>query len=262
MDLGLSGKRALCAGASAGIGKEAARALAAESAELVMSARGADRLHAAVREIAEATGARITPVVADHGTPEGRAALLAACPEPDLLVITCSPPRMTGSFREVEAEEWMQTLETTLVGPIELMRAVLPGMAARKFGRVVNIGTGAAKNPHEMRLLSGPARAALANYSVSVSKKLARDNVTINSILPGMFDTPGSRTTMEARAAANGTTYEEEVAAFVRAFNIPAGRFGDPADVGAFVAMLCGRYASFITGQSIVIDGGLTNSVF
>lgn len=262
MDLGLTGKRALCAGSSAGMGKAAARALAAEGAELVMSARGEDRLHAAVREIADATGARISPVVADHGTAEGRAALLAACPEPEILVITCSPPRPTGSFREVDAAEWMESLETTLVGPIELMRATLPGMAARKFGRVVNIGTGAAKNPHEMRLLSGPARAALANYSVSVSKKLARDNVTINSILPGMFDTPGSRVMMEARAAANGTTYEEEVAAFVRAFNIPAGRFGDPADVGAFVAMLCGRYASFVTGQSIVIDGGLTNSVF
>lgn len=262
MDLGLKGKRALLAGSSAGMGKEVARALAGEGAELFMSARGEERLLAAAREIGDATGARITPIVADHGTAGGRAALLTVCPEPDILVITCSPPRPTGSFREVEAAEWMETLETTLVGPIELMRAVLDGMAARGFGRIVNISTGAAKNPHEMRLLSGPARAALANYSVSVAKRLAPRNVTINAVLPGMFDTPGSRAMMDARAAANGTSYEEEVAAFVRTIGIPTGRFGDPADVGAFVAMLCGRFGSFVTGQSLVIDGGLTNSVF
>lgn len=262
MELGLRGRRALLAGASAGMGKAAALALAAEGCELFVSARGEERLAATRRELAGEFGVAVTAIVADHGTAAGRALLLERCPEPDILIVTCSPPRTTASFREVEAEEWLRTLETTLVGPIELMRAVLDGMAARKFGRVVNIGTGAAKNPHELRLLSGPARAALANWSVAVSKKLARDNVTINSILPGMFDTPGSRGTIETRAAANGTTYEAEVAAFVRAFNIPAGRFGDPADVGAFVAMLCGRYGSFITGQSIVIDGGLTNSVF
>lgn len=262
MDLGLGGKRALLAGSSAGMGKAAAFALAAEGAELVMSARGEARLLAAADEIADATGARIATVVGDHGTVAGRAALLEACPEPDILIVTCSPPRPTAGFREVEAEEWMKTLETTLVGPIELMRVVLDGMATRRFGRVVNIGTGAAKNPHELRLLSGPARAALANYSVSVSKRLIRDNVTINSVLPGMFDTPGSRAMMAARAAANGTDYATEVEAFIRAIGIPAARFGDPADIGAFCAMLCGRYGSLITGQSIVIDGGLTNSVF
>ena len=262
MDLGLAGKRALCAGASAGMGKAVALTLAAEGAEVVLSARGEERLRAAAEEIAGETAAQVRPVVADHGTAEGRATLLAACPEPDVLVITCSPPRPTDSFREVEAAEWMDSLETTLVGPIELMRAVLPGMAARKFGRVVNISTGAAKTPHEMRLLSGPARAALANYSVAIARRLARDDVTINAVLPGMFDTPGSRAMMEARARANGTTCEEEVVAFVRAIGIPAGRFGDPADVGAFVAMLCSRHGSFVTGQSLVIDGGLTNSVF
>ena len=262
MDLGLNGKRALLAGASAGMGKEAARALAREGATLFISARGEERLLAAAREIAAETGASVTPVLADHGTAAGRAALLAACPEPDLLVITCSPPRATAGFDDVDAAEWMRTLEETLVGPIELMRAVLPGMAARRFGRVVNIGTGAAKNPHEMRLLSGPPRAALANWSVSVAKKLIRDNVTLNAILPGMFDTPGSREMLEARAAQRGTSFEEEKRHFIDTIGIPAGRFGDPADVGAFVAMLCGRHGSFVTGQSIVIDGGLINSVF
>ena len=262
MDLGLKGKRALLAGASAGMGKEAARALARDGATLVISARGEARLRSAADEITAETGTSVTPVVADHGTAEGRAALLAACPEPDILIITCSPPRATTGYDDVSAAEWMQTLEDTLVGPIELMRLTLPGMAARRFGRVVNIGTGAAKNPHEMRLLSGPARAALANYSVAIGKKLIRDNVTINALLPGMFDTPGSREMLEARAAARGTSFEEEKRHFIETIGIPAGRFGDPADVGAFVAMLCGRYGSFVTGQSIVIDGGLINSVF
>ncbi|WP_137787336.1 SDR family oxidoreductase [Sphingomonas sp. 3P27F8] len=262
MDLGLRGKRALVAGSSAGMGFEAARALAAEGATLVMSARGEERLHDAARRLAADTGATINAVVADHGSPEGRARLREACPTPDILIVTCSPPRMTDGFDDVEAEEWMETLETTLVGPIELIRMMLGGMVGRRFGRIVNIGTGAAKNPHVMRLLSGPARAALANYSVAISKRLIRDNVTINSILPGMFDTPGSRTTFEARAAKNGTSYDEEVRRFIDSIGIPAGRFGDPADIGGFCAMLCGRYGSFITGQSIVIDGGLTNSVF
>lgn len=262
MDLGLTGKRALLAGSSAGMGKAAARALAAEGVDLFVSARGTDRLHETAREIASEFGVAVVPIVADHGTPEGRAALLDVCPDPDILIITCSPPRTTTGPDDVAASEWLETLETTLVGPIELIRLVLDGMVARQFGRIVNIGTGAAKNPHVMRLLSGPSRAALANYSVAISKKLIRDNVTINAVLPGMFDTPGSRTSFEARAAENGTTYDQEVAKFIDAIGIPARRFGDPADIGAFCAMLCGRYGSFVTGQSIVIDGGLTNSVF
>ena len=262
MDLGLTGKRALLAGSSAGMGNAAARALAAEGVNLVMSARGADRLHDAAREIVDTFGVSVVPIVADHGTAEGRATLLERCPNPDILIVTCSPPRSTTNYDDVVAAEWMETLETTLVGPIELIRLTLGGMVARKFGRIVNIGTGAAKNPHVLRLLSGPARAALANYSVAIAKQLIPDNVTINTLLPGMFDTPGSRTSFEARAAANGTTYEREVKKFIDAIRIPARRFGDPADIGAFCAMLCGRYGSFMTGQSIVIDGGLTNSVF
>jgi len=262
MDLGISGRTELLAGASAGMGRACALALAREGAHIVISARGAARLAAAAAEIAETTGAKVTPVTADHGTAEGRAALLAACPAPDIMVITCAPPRMTESYLGIEPEEWLDTLDTTLVGPIELMRAILPGMAARGYGRVVNIGTGAAKFPAEIRLLSGPARAALGNYTVAVSKKLARHNVSINNILPGMFHTATIRERFEERAAANGTSYEIETQKFADEWRIPAGRFGDAADVGAFCAMLCSQYASFMTGQSIVIDGGVINSVF
>jgi 3-oxoacyl-[acyl-carrier protein] reductase len=262
MDLGIRGRKAICAGASAGMGWSSARALAREGVELVVSARGEARLLARARAIAEETGAKVTPVVADHSTAEGRAKLLDACPEPDIVVITCGPPRVTPDYAEIEPEEWMDSLSTTLVGPIELMRAVTPGMAAREWGRLVNIGTGAAKYPAEIRLLSGPARAALVNYTVVLAKKLAPHNVIINNLLPGMFHTDTIRERFGETAARNGTTYEEETAKFAQEWRIPAGRFGDPDDLGAFCALFCSELANFTVGQSLVIDGGLIHGMF
>jgi len=262
MDLGIRGRRAIVAGGSAGLGHGSARALAAEGVEVWLSARGAERLQAAASRMAEETGSPVTPVVADHSTPEGRAALLAACPEPDILVITCSPPKVTEDFRDIEPGDWHDAVDTTLVGPIELMRATVDGMAARGFGRIVNIATGAAKNPALIRLLSGPTRAALVNYSVALSKAFAASDVAINTLLPGMYHTATIQERFSAAAAANGTTYEEETDKFVRQWRIPAGRFGDPDDFGAFCALLCSRQANFLIGQSLVIDGGLTNSLF
>jgi 3-oxoacyl-[acyl-carrier protein] reductase len=237
-------------------------AIAAEGALVFMSARGEARLLGASREIADATGAHVVPIVADHGTAAGRDRLRQACPAPDILVITCAPPRITDGYNDVTEAEWMESLATTLVGPVELMRQYLDGMAERGFGRVVNIGTGAAKSPSEIRILSGPARAALCNYSVAISKRLAKRNVVINNVLPGMFHTATILERFGGWAAANGTTYEDEVEKFVEQYRIPAGRFGDPADIGAFCAMLCSQYAGYITGQSIVIDGGILNTTF
>ncbi len=262
MDLGIKGKTALLAGASAGMGKSSAMAIAAEGADVFISARGEARLLQAAAEIAEKTGARVVPIVADHGTREGRERLREACPTPDILVITCAPPRITESYRDVTEMEWMESLSTTLVGPVELMRQYLEGMADRGYGRVVNIGTGAAKSPAEIRVLSGPARAALCNYTVAISKKLAKHNVTINNILPGMFHTATIAERFEEMARTNGTSYEEETQKFIEAYRIPTGRFGDPADIGAFCAMLCSRYASCMIGQSLVIDGGVGNTTF
>jgi 3-oxoacyl-[acyl-carrier protein] reductase len=262
MDLGIRGRKAIVAGGSAGMGKASARALAAEGVEIVLSARGEARLIAAAREIADETGSKVTPVVADHGTAGGRSALLAACPEPDILVITCAPPVVTEDFRDISVEDWYASVATTLVGPIELMRVTVDGMAARGFGRIVNIATGAAKYPALIRLLSGPTRSALVNYTVAVSKAMARHNVAINNILPGMFHTATIHERFTENAARNGTTYDEEVAKFVGQWNIPAGRFGDPDDLAAFVAMFCSRQANFTIGQSLVIDGGLINGLF
>ncbi len=262
MDLGIRGRKAIVAGGSAGMGRSSARALAREGVEIFLSARGEARLVAAAREIAGETGSSVTPVVADHSTPEGRARLLRACPEPDILVITCAPPVTTENFRDITVEDWRASADTTLIGPIELMRAAIDGMAARGFGRIVNIATGAAKWPAEIRLLSGPTRSALVNYTVAVSKAMARHNVAINNVLPGMFHTATIAERFGAAAKANGTTYEEETAKFVAHWRIPAGRFGDPDDLGDFVAMFCARQANFVIGQSLVIDGGLVNSLF
>jgi 3-oxoacyl-[acyl-carrier protein] reductase len=262
MDLGIRGRKAICAGASAGMGRASARALAREGVELVISARGEARLLAAAEAIAAETGVKVTPVAADHASAEGRARLLAACPDPDILVVTCGPPRTTPDYREIEPAEWLQSMETTVIGPIELMRAVTPGMAERGWGRVVNIGTGAAKYPAEIRLLSGPARAALVNYTVVLAKKLASRNVIINNLLPGMFHTDGIRDRFDELARQNGTTYEAETDAFAREWRIPAGRFGDPDDLGAVCALFCSQFANFIVGQSLVIDGGLIHGLF
>jgi 3-oxoacyl-[acyl-carrier protein] reductase len=262
MDLGIKGRKAIVAGGSAGLGKGSAKALAREGVELFLGARGEARLLAAAEEIRAETGAKVTPVVANHSTPEGRAALLAACPEPDILVISCTPPKVTEDYHDIEVADWHESLATTMIAPIELMRATLDGMVARGFGRVVNIGTGAAKYPAEIRLLSGPARSALCNYTAAISKRVARHNVAVNNLLPGMFHTATMYERFTADAEANGTSYEEETAKFVATWRIPAGRFGEPDDFGAFCAMFCSAYANFTVGQSLVIDGGLINGLF
>jgi 3-oxoacyl-[acyl-carrier protein] reductase len=262
MDLGIAGRTAICAGASRGMGKASALALAREGVNLVISARGEARLVAAAEEIAGETGAKVVPVAADHSTVEGRAALQAACPSPDILVITCSPPGVTPGFRDIALSDWQASLDTSFLAPVELMRLFLDGMVARRFGRVVNIATVAAKLPSVPRLLSGPSRSALHNYAVAVSKAVAKDNVIINTLLPGMFLTENLIDRLGADAKAKGVSYEEERDRFVGRFRVPAGKFGDPEDAGALAAMLCSRFASYVVGQSLVMDGGLVNALF
>jgi 3-oxoacyl-[acyl-carrier protein] reductase len=262
MDLGIRGRKAIVNGGSAGMGRAAAFALAHEGVDLVLSARGEARLRATADEIAAATGVRVIAVVADHSRPEGFERILAACPAPDILVMTCSPPPMTEDYRLIDAEQWQASLDTGLLGPIHYMKAALDGMVARGWGRVINIATIAAKYPLELRILSGAPRAALINYCGAVALRVAQHGVTINNVLPGMFHTAFTRQQFGARASAGGTTYEEEVARFAADYQIAARRFGDAEDVGALVAWLCSRFAGYITGQSIVMDGGATRSTF
>jgi 3-oxoacyl-[acyl-carrier protein] reductase len=262
VNLGIRGRKAIVNGASAGMGRAAAFALARAGVDLVVSARGEERLVATAREIERETGVRAVAVAADHATPAGRALILGACPDPDILVATCSPPPMTGDFRSIDEPQWQSSLATGLLSPVHFMRATIDGMVARGWGRIVNIATIAAKYPLELRILSGAPRAALINYTVAVARRVAEHNVTINSVLPGMFHTAFVQEQFHERARLVGTTYEEEVRRFVEAYRIPAKRFGDPADVGAMVAMLCSEFAGYITGQSIVMDGGATCSTF
>jgi len=262
MDLGIRGRKAIVNGASAGMGKAAAFALAREGVDLVISARREARLLATAAEITAATGVAVIPVVADHSTVDGRARILAACAEPDILVATCSPPPMTEDYRSIDASQWQASLDTGLLSPVHFMTAVLDGMIERRWGRIVNISTIAAKYPLELRILSGAPRAALANYAGAVALRVAPHGVTINNVLPGMFHTAFVKEQFEARAQAAGTTYEDEIARFAEAYRIAARRFGDPQDVGALVAWLCSQFAGYITGQSIVIDGGATRSTF
>ncbi|MEO6152708.1 MAG: SDR family oxidoreductase [Croceibacterium sp.] len=262
MDLGIKGRKAIVNGGSAGMGRSSALWLAREGAEVYISARGEDRLVEACDAISRETGAKVTPVCADHSSAEGRERILAACPEPDILVATCAPPPMTPDYRTISDEQWHEAIAISLLSPVEFMRRVLDGMVARRWGRIVNIATVAAKYPIEIRALSGSTRAALANYAVAVSGVVAAHNVVINNLLPGMHHTATVEAQFSARARDKGTTYDEEVSQFAREWNIPSGRFGNADDVGAFVAMFCSEFANYTTGQSLVIDGGTNRSTF
>jgi 3-oxoacyl-[acyl-carrier protein] reductase len=262
MDLRIRGRQAIVNGASAGMGKAAAMALAREGVDIVISARGEERLMSTASEIRTETGVAVTPIVADHATDAGRLRILAACPAPDILIGTCSPPPMTPDYRAIDDAQWQASLETGLMSPVRFMQAVLDGMVARRWGRIVNIASIATKFPLELRILSGAPRAALTNFAVAVAPRVIASNVTINTLLPGMFHTAFTQDQLTARAQSAGTTYEEEVRKFVDAFHIPAQRFGDAADVGALAAFLCSEHASYMTGQSLVIDGATTRSTF
>jgi 3-oxoacyl-[acyl-carrier protein] reductase len=262
MDLGIRGRKAIVNGGSAGMGRGSVLALAREGVEVYVSARGEERLVKACEDIARETGASVTPIVADHSSDAGREKILAACPDPDILVGTCAPPVTTGDYRQITKGDWLENLDITLLSPVQFMQATIDGMVERGWGRIVNIATGAAKYPTQIRILSGAPRAALVNYTVAVSKVVAKHNVMINNLLPGMHHTAAIHDRYMAAAAENGTTYDDEVAKFVKAWRIPANKFGDPDDVGAFAAMLCSEFANYLTGQSLVIDGGITNSTF
>jgi 3-oxoacyl-[acyl-carrier protein] reductase len=262
MNTGIRGRRALVNGASAGMGRAAAQALAAEGVDLVLCARGKARLEETAQDLQSEYGVRVIAVAADHSTPDGRKLILQACPSPDILVATCSPPPMTPDHRAITLEQWQASIETGLMSPVQFIEAVLPGMVQRRWGRIVNIATIAAKYPLELRVLSGAPRAALVNYTGAVARRVAADNVTLNNVLPGMFHTAAVLDQFTATAQRNGTSYDVEVAKFVETYQIPARRFGDPADIGALVTLLCSEHAGYITGQSIVVDGGATRSTF
>ncbi|MDC3384026.1 SDR family oxidoreductase [Gammaproteobacteria bacterium] len=252
------------AGGSAGMGRATAERLAEAGADLVISARREERLVKAAEEMSSKYNVSVIPVVADSSTNEGRKALFAACPDPDILCITIKPPAPNGDFLKVTPEMWRESIETTLVGPIEIMRNYIPVMKDKGWGRIVNIATFSAKNPMIWRLMSGPARSALINYTASVSREIAKHGVNINNLLPGMFQTEGASELMGVYADAFGLENDDEVIMnhFIENNKIPAGFLADADDLAPMAALLCSPLSRFIVGQNIVIDGGQHSSLF
>jgi len=253
MDMGIKGKNALVCAASKGLGKGCAMSLAREGVNLVITARGKEVLGATAAEIRKATGVKVTAVAGDITTPEGRAAALAACPQVDILVNNAGGPP-PGDFRNWSREDWVKALDANMLTPIELIKATVDGMIARRFGRIVNITSGAVKLPIPELGLSNGARTGLTGFVAGLSRQTVQHNVTINGLLPGPFDTDRLRGNFIFNAQKLGKTVEELAKA--RAEGNPAKRFGTTEEFGAACAFLCSVHAGFITGQNLLMDGG------
>jgi len=259
MDLGIKGKTALVCAASKGLGKGCAVSLAREGVNLVITARGEEALEATAEEIRKATGAKVTAVAGDITTPEGRAAALAACPQPDILVNNAGGPP-PGDFRNWSRDDWIKALDGNMLTPIELIKAVIDGMIARKFGRIVNITSGAVKMPIPELGMSNGARTGLTGFVAGLSRAVAQHNVTINNLLPGPFDTDRLRSNMEFNAKKLGKTAAE--LAKQRADANPSKRFGTVEEFGDACAFLCSAHAGYIVGQNLLLDGGAFPGTF
>ncbi len=253
MDLGIAGRKAIVCASSRGLGKACARALAEAGCEVVINGRDAKTLNTTAGELASLTGAKIIPVVGDVATPEGQKALFAACPQPDILVNNNAGPPLK-DFRELSRQQMLDGVTANMIVAIELIQKVIDPMLSRRFGRIINITSGAVKAPIAGLDLSSGARAGLTAFVAGVARTVADKNVTINSILPGAFDTDRLRGTLSKHAEAKGKSIAQVAAD--RIATIPARRFGDPAEFGAACAFLCSAQAGYITGQNLLIDGG------
>ncbi len=259
MDLGIRGRTAIVCASSQGLGKACARALAEAGVALVINGRNRKRLDDAADEIREATGADVTPVAADVSTAEGQAALLAVCPAPGILVNNNGGPP-DRDFRELDRQAMLAGVTMNMVTPIELIQKVIDAMAARGFGRIVNTTSISVKMPLPGLDLSSGARAGLTAFVAGVARKFADKNITINNLLPGSFDTQRLRVGFAAASKKSGQP-ESALAAQAMA-EIPAKRFGTPAELGQTCAFLCSVHAAYITGQNILLDGGAYPAAF
>ncbi len=253
MDLGIKGRTALVSGASRGMGNAAARELALAGVNLVMVARDPARLEAAAARIGEESGVLVTTVAVDITTEAGREKALAACPDPDILITNADGPK-PGDFRDWTRSDWIAAIDALMLTPIELIKATVDGMIRRKFGRIVNISARSVKIAQaELGLSNGP-RSGLVGFVAGLARSTVRHNVTINTLLPGIFDSDAQRRHVQDLVEITGkpfeTIWEER-----RAAN-PAGRYGDVSEFAAYCAFLCSARAGFITGQNLLIDGG------
>ncbi len=253
MNFGLNGKKALVCAASKGLGRGCAEALAAEGVDLVILARRAAPLEGAADEIRRRFGVKVTTVVCDITTAEGRAAALSACPQPDILVNNAGGPP-AGDFRKFTDDDWHRALDANMLTPIALIRATIDGMIGRGFGRVINITSAAVKAPIGVLGLSNGARAGLTGFVAGLARQVAPHGVTINNLLPGLFDTDRLATVTHAQAEAANLSVEEMKVRQLQ--GIPCGRFGRIDEFGAACAFLCSVQAGYVTGQNFLMDGG------
>ena len=257
MDLGIAGKRALVCAASKGLGRGCAEALAADGVHLVLNARGAEVLEATATAIRDAHGVDVITVAADITTPEGRAAVLDAAGDVDILVTNAGGPP-PGSWQDWARDDFIAALDANMLTPIALMQALVPGMIARGWGRVVNITSGSVKAPIPVLGLSNTARTGLTGFVAGTARQVASKGVTINNLLPGIHDTD------RATALDTGVAKAEDIslaqARTKREGTIPAARYGTAAEFGAACAFLCSQHAGFIVGQNLLLDGGAINA--
>lgn len=254
MDLGINGRRALVCASSKGLGRACALSLAREGADVLMVARSVEPLEAAAADIREQTGARVTVLAADITSEAGRERVLRALPDPDILVTNAGGPK-PGNFREWSREDWIAAIDANMLTPISLIKACIDSMIQRRFGRIVNITSAAVKMPIDILGLSNGARAGLTGFVAGLARETVQYNVTLNNLLPGPFDTDRLRQTAARASTDTGQSVEDILTA--RKAGIPARRFGDPAEFGDACAYLCSAQAGFITGQNLLLDGGL-----
>ena len=253
MDLGIKGRTALVCASSQGLGLACARALAQEGVNVVINGRDAaklDKTAAGLRSVAQGD---VTAVAADVTTTDGQTRLLAACPSPDILVNNNAGPS-PGNFADIERDRWLAAIEANMIAPLMLIRAVLPGMRERRFGRIVNITSAMVTTPRPHMTVSSGARAGLTAAMKGLSLEVIRDNVTINNLLPERFDTDRQHQMAKAAMARENISYEEARRRQVE--SIAARRLGDPSEFGATCAFLCSAFAGFMSGQNVHLDGG------
>ncbi|MDH3250250.1 MAG: SDR family oxidoreductase [Acidimicrobiia bacterium] len=258
MDLGLAGRKALLTASSRGLGLGCATALAREGVDVTINGLDPGNLEAAATELRQ-FGVEVTTVAADVNTVEGRERLIEACPDPDILVNNnWGPP--PGNWLSFEYEDWQRAVEANMLSPIMMIRAVVPGMQQRKFGRIVNITSQMVKSPFSVMGLSAGARAGLTAACKALSRDVAKDNVTINNLLPERIDTERSRYMARQRAESSGMSYEDARKEIVD--SIAAGRMGTPDEFGRACAFLCAQDSGYISGQNLQLDGGSYRGAF
>ena len=259
MDLGIAGRKAIVCASSRGLGRACAMRLAEAGCEVVVNGLDAQRLDATTADIRKETGAKVLAVVADVSTKEGQDSLFAACPEPDILIANNAGPPFR-DFRELDRDKMIAGVVGNMIVPVELLQRAIDPMIKKKFGRIVNITSGSVKMPLVGLDLSSGARAGLTAFLAGIARSVAQHNVTINFMLPGPFDTDRLRSNHEITAKKQGITVEEALKQ--RMATIPARRLGQADEFGATCAFLCSTHAGFITGQNILLDGGIFPGAF